>query len=64
MKVGDKIKDIEDGDCYFYGTVSKVKDGKVVEYILDGVIWNGEEEEKPEELNKSIEPKWWKIEKA
>jgi len=63
MKIGDRIKDIEDGDCYFYGTVSKVEDGKVMNYILEGVYWDGEEEDSPEQLNKEISPKWWLIER-
>ena len=63
MKIGDRIKDIEDGDCYFYGTVSKVKDGTVLEYILEGVYWCGKEEKEPEHLNEPITPRWWQIEK-
>jgi len=61
MKVGDKIKDIEDGDCFYYGTVTKINN-KEVFYLLEGVIWDGEKDTDFEDIGKEIPLKWWKIE--
>lgn len=56
-----KIKDIEDSDCYYYGTIVKHTKDEII-YILDGIVWNGEEETDNELIGKEISPKWWKIE--
>ena len=56
-----KIKDIEDSDCYYYGTIVKHTDNEI-RYVVDGIVWNGEEETNNELIGKEINPKWWKIE--
>lgn len=62
LKVGDKIKDVEDGDCYFVGVVTKLNAFKgVKEYKVTQVIWNGKEWKEDEYLGQTIEPKWWYI---
>lgn len=62
LKVGDKIKDVEDGDCYFVGVVTKLNAFKgVQEYKVTQVIWNGKEWKEDEYLGQIIEPKWWYI---
>lgn len=62
-KIGEIIKDIEDGDCYFIGQVTKIKNNKVIKYKLLKIIWSGEEDKECEDLNTEIEPRWWYIEK-
>lgn len=58
MQVGDRIRDIEDGDCYFEGIVT---DNTLlnVKYIVDKVVWNGEILEDDDYIGKEISPKWW-----
>lgn len=38
IKVGDYIKDIEDGDCYFYGIVSSIHP---INYVVLVDFWDG-----------------------
>lgn len=60
MKVGDIIKDCEDGDCFLIGVVTKVDEhGKVLKYIHKGEVWNGEW---CNATNEEISPQWWVIE--
>jgi len=62
MKIGDKIRDIEDGDCYFEGIISEIVEGKVTKYILTKIIWSGEEDKDDKRLKTEISPEWWYIE--
>jgi hypothetical protein len=62
FKIGDIIKDVEDGDCYFIGQITEIKNNEVIKYKLLKIIWNGEEEIESEELNTEIEPRWWYME--
>jgi DNA repair ATPase RecN len=60
FKIGDRIKDIEDGDCYYEGIVTQLNPLK---YKVDKIIWNGEEfNEDP--IGREIELKWYLIEKV
>jgi hypothetical protein len=62
LKIGDKIKDIEDGDCYFVGEVTKLnRFGGVDLYKVTQVIWNGEDYTDDDYIGQIIEPKWWYI---
>jgi len=63
FNIGDIIKDIEDGDCYFIGKVTEVKNKVVTKYKLISIIWNGEEDTECKYLNTKIEPRWWYINK-
>ena len=59
LKIGDKIKDTEDGDCYFVGEVTKLnKFGGVEYYKVTQVIWNGEDYTDDDYIGQIIEPKW------
>jgi hypothetical protein len=65
IKVGDKIQDIEDGDCYFEGIVTEVNTfGGVKTYKVTKVIWSGEDFKDDENIGKTIEPIWWYIQKV
>jgi len=59
INVCDLIQDIEDGDCYFVGKVTEIKNNIVTKYKLISIIWNGEEDTESEDLNTEIEPRWW-----
>jgi hypothetical protein len=48
IKVGDTIRDVEDGDCYFEGIVVEVLENGI-KYKVDRVLWNDEERLTPEE---------------
>jgi hypothetical protein len=62
LKIGDKIKDTEDGDCYFVGEVVKLNTfGGVDLYKVTQVIWNGEDYTDDDYIGQIIEPKWWYI---
>ena len=64
MKVGDKIQDIEDGDCYFEGIVKEIDDsGLVKKYLVTRVFWSGIDEKNDDYIGKVIEPMWWYIQK-
>lgn len=60
MKVGDRIRDIEDGDCYFEGIITEVN-SEFIKYKVDLVIWNGENYLDDEYIEKEIEPIWWYV---
>ena len=63
LKIGDKIKDTEDGDCYFVGEVVKLNTfGGVEYYKVTQVIWNGEDYTDDDYIGQIIEPKWWYLE--
>jgi hypothetical protein len=62
LKVGTKIKDVEDGDCYFVGVVTELNQFKGVKtYKVTQVIWDGKEYLDDEYIGQTIEPKWWYI---
>jgi hypothetical protein len=62
LKIGDKIKDTEDGDCYFVGEIVKLNIfGEVELYKVTQVIWNGEDYTDDDYIGQIIEPKWWYI---
>ena len=42
--VGDIIRDVEDGDCYFEGQVTEIEKNEVTKYKLLKIIWSGEED--------------------
>ena len=63
LKIGDKIKDTEDTDCYFVGEVTKLnRFGGVEYYKVTQVIWNGEDYTDDDYIGQIIEPKWWYLE--
>jgi hypothetical protein len=63
LKIGDKIKDTEDSDCYFVGEVTKLnRFGGVEYYKVAQVIWDGEDYTDDDYIGQIIEPKWWYIE--
>ena len=64
IQIGDTIRDVEDGDCYFEGIATEIVDGKVTKYILTKIIWSGEVDQDDERLNTEISPEWWYVEKA
>jgi len=62
LKIGDKIKDIEDTDCYFVGEVVKLNTfGGVEYYKVTQVIWNGEDYTDDDLIGQVIAPRWWYI---
>lgn len=62
LKIGDKIKDTEDSDCYFVGEVVEInRFGGVELYKVTQVIWNGEDYTDDDYIGQIIEPKWWYI---
>jgi hypothetical protein len=63
FNIGDTIQDIEDGDCYFEGIVTQVKNNKVTKYKLCKIIWSEKEDTECKDLNTEIEPRWWYITK-
>ena len=65
MKIGDTIKDTEDGDCYFVGEIVKLNSFKGVEYYkVTQVIWNGEDYKNDDLIGQIIAPRWWYLQKA
>ena len=65
MKIGDKIKDTEDGDCYFVGEVTKLNwFGGVEYYKVTQVIWNGEDYTDDKLIGQVIALRWWYIEQV
>ena len=63
LQVGDKIKDVEDGDCYFVGVVTELNAFKGVKtYKVTQVILDGKEYLDDKYIGQTIEPKWWYIE--
>jgi hypothetical protein len=57
MEIGDKIRDIEDGDCYYEGVIVGLKPLK---YKVTNIIWCGEIFNSMN--GQVIELKWWKVE--
>ena len=63
FSVGDIIRDVEDGDCYFEGQVTEIEKNEVTKYKLLKIVWSGEEDKESKDLNTIIEPRWWYITK-
>lgn len=65
MKIGDRVRDIEDGDCYYEGVITLLIEDEdqplrnTYRYILDKVVWSGEEDLDYEELGDEITQRWW-----
>ena len=65
LKIGHKIKDTEDSDCYFVGDVVKInRFGGVEYYKVIQVIWNGEDYKDDDLIGQIIAPRWWYIEQV
>ena len=61
MEIGDLIRDVEDGDCYFEGVVTRTSP---LQYLLERIVWNGEEEPYSNLIGQEITPRWWFVEKV
>ena len=62
LKIGDKIKDTEDTDCYFVGEVVKLNTfGGVEYYKVTQIIWDGEDYTDDDLIGQVIAPRWWYI---
>lgn len=57
MKIGDKIRDIEDGDCYYEGIIVQLNPLK---YKITNIIWCNEIDNSMN--GEIIQMKWWKME--
>ena len=57
MKIGDKIRDIEDGDCYYEGVVVQLNPLK---YKITTILWCDEVDNSMN--GHVIGLKWWKVE--
>ena len=54
MKIGDKIRDVEDGDCYYEGIVTELNPLK---YKITSIIWSDEADESMN--GEVLALKWW-----
>ncbi len=63
FKIGDIIRDVEDGDCYYVGEVTEVENNEVAKYKVLDVFWCGDYIKEDEYIGKIIEPQWWYITK-
>ena len=59
IKVGDRIRDVEDSDCYFEGIVTALSP---FSYLCDKVVWNGEEDN-GDPVGCEVYKQWWVIQK-
>lgn len=57
IEIGSKIRDIEDGDCYFEGVVMELNPLK---YKITNIVWGGEIDTSMN--GQVIQPRWWQIE--
>ena len=57
MKIGDKIKDIEDGDCYYEGIIVELNP---LRYKVTNVLWSNENDNSMN--GEIIRLKWWQVE--
>ena len=60
-KIGDRIIDAEDGDCYFEGIVISLNPLK---YKIDKVVWNDYNIIDDHMLGQIIKPKWYWLDKV
>ena len=58
LSIGDRIRDIEDGDCYYEGVVVSLTPLK---YKITNIVWCDEIDTSMN--GKFIAPKWWIIKK-
>lgn len=61
--IGDIIRDVEDGDCYYIGEVVEVLNDEVKKYKVLEVFWCDEYLKEDELIGQIIEPQWWYITK-
>jgi hypothetical protein len=57
MEIGDKIRDIEDGDCYYEGIVVELIP---IKYKITNIVWGGKVDTSMN--GQVIELKWWQVE--
>ena len=57
MEIGDKIRDIEDGDCYYEGIVVELIP---IKYKITNIVWGGKVDTSMN--GRVIELKWWQVE--
>jgi hypothetical protein len=57
MNIGAKIRDIEDGDCYYEGVVVSLDP---IMYRVTNILWSGEIDDSMNGL--IIGLKWWQLE--
>lgn len=57
MNIGNKVRDVEDGDCYREGTIVEINP---LRYKLEREVWNGEEYF--DCIGEITEPRWWILE--
>ncbi len=57
--IGDIIKDVEDGDCYYVGKVIEVENNEIKKYKVLEVFWCGEYLKEDKLIGEIIEPQWW-----
>jgi|TARA_R110001606_G_C14907984_1_gene594925 hypothetical protein len=57
MKIGDKIRDIEDGDCYYEGIIVELNP---LRYKVTNILWCNEIDNSMN--GEIIGLKWWQVE--
>ena len=58
MNVGDRIRDIEDGDCYFEGVIVSLNP---IKYKIEKIIWGGERDRESAMVGQETEQIWWEL---
>lgn len=58
LRIGDTIRDVEDGDCYYEGVVVSVDP---VRYQVNKVVWCGDVDNSMN--GKILELNWWILER-
>ena len=58
MNVGDRIRDIEDGDCYFEGVIVSLNP---IKYKIKKIIWDGKRERESAMIGQETEQIWWQL---
>jgi hypothetical protein len=67
IKIGDRIKSIEDGDCFYIGVVTSINGNPTyddlqpdLKMLIEKCIWCGEDETDNEYIGKIIDfPEYW-----
>ena len=54
MNIGDRIRDIEDSDCYFEGIIVGINP---IVYRVTNALWNGEVDDSMN--GQEMELRWW-----
>ena len=57
IEVGSRIRDIEDGDCYYEGVVVSINP---IKYRIKSILWNDEYDDSMN--NQVIKLRWWLLE--